>query len=62
MQHCAAEDVSLINMIVSILKITWAIDTFKLFKWPGPDGIVLPMLQHASAILVPILGVIYKAC
>lgn len=44
--------VILIDRIVSIPKIMWAIDNLKLFKSPGPDGIIQGMLQHASNISI----------
>lgn len=53
---------SLIDRIVSTPKIPWAINPFKPFKSPGSDGIIPAMLQHASAVIVPTLQVIFKAC
>ncbi|XP_058978632.1 uncharacterized protein LOC109613882 [Musca domestica] len=61
-QHSGTEDVNLTNSIVNTPKILWAINSFKPFKSPGPDGIIPAMLQHASAEIIPVLEVIFKAC
>lgn len=49
-----------ISEIFSENKLEWAINSFKPYKSPGPDGIIPAMLQNSSKKIIPWLTVIFK--
>ena len=51
--------IQLIEEITSKEKIIWAIDSFKPFKSPGPDGILPAQLQHTFGYILPWLKAIF---
>ncbi|XP_073831537.1 uncharacterized protein [Musca autumnalis] len=55
-RNAATVDRSDIEEIISRPKIAWALNTFKPYKSPGPDGI----MQNASELLIPSLESIFK--
>lgn len=55
---CSAD----LSTIFSESKIEWAINSFKPYKSPGPDGIIPAMLQNSSKKITPWLTIIFKRC
>lgn len=58
--YSSAENMNLIDRIISTPKIKWAIDISNPFKSSGLQGIIPAMLQHSSAPIAPILGDFFK--
>lgn len=51
-----------IEQLLSVEKITWAINSFEPFKSPGVDGIIPKMLHVTAKKIAPILLEVYKKC
>ena len=54
--------IQLIDEITSKEKISWAIDSFKPFKSPEPDGIFPTQLQHTISYILAWLKAIFAGC
>lgn len=56
------ENWAVANEIVTYSRVIWAINSFKPYKAPGPDGILPILLQEGIEILSPVLCRIFRAC
>ena len=55
-------DFELIDNIVTIGKVVWAVNTFEPFKSPGPDGIFPALLQNSSTAVMTLIVDIFRGC
>lgn len=60
--HYTHEPIGNQSNILTKTRLVWAIDSFKPFKSPGPDGIYPVEIQHTVDLSLDWLYVIYKSC
>ena len=57
-QHSSPD---IVETIVTVEGIKWAVNTFQAFKSPGPDGIFPALIQQSLELIMPWLITLFKA-